>query len=358
MTDPFRARRSIPWTALLGLVVAGLVAAVVWLGRDEYREIARRADEAIGADTVADEKIGPGRLRLPEAERRMADIETAPLAATSAEPSEAVQGMVADLRPLVEARARYLARAGELRALRPALAAAESEYQRAAALFRDDRNVSERAVQAAEGQARVERERVAAAESALQAEAEALVATFGRPLAQMAMNPASSALAPLLDGREVLVILAIPPELEAAAMRSAVAVEPAGGGSRRPARVLSAAPVAAGGLAGASYWFRTAPAGLRAGMRVTAHVPAGGGAREGVTVPDAAIVWHAGRSWVYVAADETDVFERMPVAARERVDGGWFAAGGPAPGTRVVVKGAQLLLSEELEYQIRNENED
>jgi hypothetical protein len=245
-----------------------------------------------------------------------------------------------------------------LRALRPGLAAAESEYQRATALFRDDRNVSERAVQAAEGHARVERERVAAAESALQAAAESLVAAFGPVLSQMAMNPASTALAPLLDGREVLVILAIPPELEAAATRNGVAVEPAGGGARRPARLLSAAPMAAGGLSGASYWFRTGSAGLRAGMRVTAHVSVGGGVREGVTVPDSAIVWHAGRSWVYVAADDPDVLERVPVAARERVAGGWFAAGGPAAGTPVVVKGAQLLLSEELEYQIRNENED
>lgn len=358
MTDPSRARRGLPWAGLVGVVLVALVAAVVWLGRDEYREIARRADEAIGTGTAADEKAGPRRLVLPEAERRMAGIETAALAAARAEPSEVVQGTVADLRPVVEARGRYLAKAAELRALRPALAAAESEYQRALALFRDDRNVSERAVQAAEAQARVERERLAVVETALQSQADLLRAEFGAVLAEMAMNPGSAALAPLLDGREVLVTLAIPPELESAAGRHAVTVEPAGGGARRPARLLSAARAASSGLAGASYWYRTGAAGLRAGMRVTGRVAAGTGARQGVAVPASAVVWHAGRSWVYVAAAGEGVFERVPVSLGDPVEGGWFASGGLEAGRQVVVSGAQLLLSEELEYQIRNENED
>lgn len=347
------------WAALLGLTVVALVAAVVWLGRDEYRDIARRADEALGSGTTADEKIGPRRLRLPEAERRTAGIATAPLAAGRAEPSEPVQGTVADLRPLVEARGRYLAQAAQVRALKPALAAAEAEYQRALALFRDDRNVAERTVQAAEAQARSAREQLAAAEAVLRAQADGLRAEFGPVLAGMAANPASAVLAALLDGREVLLTLFIAPDLEAAATRLPVAVEPAGGGVRRPAQLLSAAPAAAaGGLAGASYWFRTGAAGLRAGMRVVAYVPTAGAPRTGVVVPAAAVVWFAGRAWVYAAAEEPDVFERIPVVLGDAAPGGWFAAGGVEPGRQVVVTGAQLLLSEELEYQIRNENED
>lgn len=359
MTDyPPPFRRGIAWPALLGLLVVALVAAVVWLGRDEYRDIARRADEVMGGATPADEKIGPRRLRLPEAERRMAAIATAPLMAARAEPSEPVQGTVADLRPLVEARGRYLAQVGQVRALKPALAAAEAEYQRALALFRDDRNVAERAVQAAEAQARVAREQLAAAEAVLRAQADGLRAEFGPVLAEMAINPASTALAALLDGREVLVSLAIAPELEATLARHPVSVEPAGGGVRRPARLLSASPAAAGALAGASYWFRTGSAGLRSGMRVVGYVPTGGARLSGVAVPAGAVVWYAGRSWVYAAADEPDVFERVPVVLGEAVPGGWFATGGLESGRQVVVTGAQLLLSEELEYQIRNENED
>ena len=150
---------------------------------------------------------------------------------------------------------------------------------------------------------------------------------------------------------------------EGLAVNAPSSAEPVHRGVSAKARVAgrwgaSAQPRRAGGLAGASYWFRAASPALRSGMRVTGHVGTGGVARAGVSVPEAAIVWHAGRAWVYVSADEPDVFQRVAVTVRERLPGGWFAAGGPGPGTPVVVKGAQLLLSEELEYQIRNENED
>ena len=53
-----------------------------------------------------------------------------------------------------------------------------------------------------------------------------------------------------------------------------------------------------------------------------------------------------------------DRFVRTPVSASRLIAGGWFNAEGLEPGEAVVVTGAQLLLSEELEYRIRNENED
>jgi len=51
-------------------------------------------------------------------------------------------------------------------------------------------------------------------------------------------------------------------------------------------------------------------------------------------------------------------FARHEVSTAQELDGGWFNAGGLNADDEVVVSGAQLLLSEELKYQIRNENED
>jgi len=97
--------------------------------------------------------------------------------------------------------------------------------------------------------------------------------------------------------------------------------------------------------------------GLRAGMRVLARAGLGGAPVAGVIVPAQAVVWHAGKAWAYLKQDE-QTFARHEVSAAEELDGGWFNAGGFQPGDEVVVSGAQLLLSEELKYQIRNENED
>jgi hypothetical protein len=54
-----------------------------------------------------------------------------------------------------------------------------------------------------------------------------------------------------------------------------------------------------------------------------------------------------------------ETFVRRPVdTSQELPGGGWFNAEGFGPAEEVVVRGAQLLLSEELKFQIRNENED
>jgi hypothetical protein len=98
---------------------------------------------------------------------------------------------------------------------------------------------------------------------------------------------------------------------------------------------------------------------MRVGMRVAGRLKLGGKVREGVVVPSAAIVWHAGKAWAYVKDDdEDDVFTRKEVSTALEMPGGWFDTGHFEEGDEVVVSGAQLLLSEELKFQIRNENED
>lgn len=110
---------------------------------------------------------------------------------------------------------------------------------------------------------------------------------------------------------------------------------------------------------GAAYFYRAPAAGLRIGNRVVGHLAGAGGSSAGVIVPERAVVWFAARPWIYVRDGKAaDIFERTSVSATRLVPGGWFNAAGLEPGQEVVVTGAQLLLSEELEFQIRNENED
>jgi hypothetical protein len=112
-------------------------------------------------------------------------------------------------------------------------------------------------------------------------------------------------------------------------------------------------------LPGVTYFYLVGSSGMRVGMRVAGQLKLGGKVREGVIVPSAAIVWHAGKAWAYVKDDEeADLFVRKEVSTALEQPGGWFDAGHFEEGDEVVVSGAQLLLSEELKFQIRNENED
>jgi hypothetical protein len=133
---------------------------------------------------------------------------------------------------------------------------------------------------------------------------------------------------------------------------------------------------------------------------------ADGAPQQGAWVPASAVVWHAGQPWVYVRESDADApapassapagpvskaksakdadddadrpatpvataaspassavatgpgaFQRRAVPHAHRQGDRWFLPGFEEDDP-VVVQGAQVLLSEELKYQIRNENDD
>jgi hypothetical protein len=90
-------------------------------------------------------------------------------------------------------------------------------------------------------------------------------------------------------------------------------------------------------------------------MRVAGQLKLG--EREGVMVPSTAVVWHGGKAWAYVK-EKDDLFVRKEVSTAQELGNGWFDASHFQAGDEIVVSGAQLLLSEEQKFQIRNENED
>jgi biotin carboxyl carrier protein len=90
---------------------------------------------------------------------------------------------------------------------------------------------------------------------------------------------------------------------------------------------------------------------LRPGLAVTAYLPVPGEPRKGVVIPSSAVVQFGGKQWAYVQlSDET--FTRREVDTRYPTEGGWFMTSGFSPADRIVVTGAQVLLSEELKSQI------
>ena len=89
-------------------------------------------------------------------------------------------------------------------------------------------------------------------------------------------------------------------------------------------------------------------------MNVVASLPVGGEVK-GVRIPASAVVWWEGKAWIYRQQQEGE-FERIEIPTGHAVPDGWFVAKGAnglSDADRVVVTGAQLLLSEELRSQIR-----
>ena len=72
----------------------------------------------------------------------------------------------------------------------------------------------------------------------------------------------------------------------------------------------------------------------------------------GVVVPRTAVVYAEGKTWAYVQT-RADTFMRREVHLDHLTQDGWFVTSGLAASERVVVTGAQILLSEELKSQIQ-----
>ncbi len=345
--------------AVMAIAIAGLIWTLVYYARDEWGLGEPAYEEEIQGGSTAGEIDGRAVVRVSAASQAASGIAVREVQAAASEESIEAYGVAVDIQGLLETRGRYLVALGELRARRAALAAAEAEYQRMQLLHRDDRNVSEQALRNSEARFRSESAQLAAAQAALNALGDGLRSAWGEVIAGWVQNPDSRVLRRLLERRDHIVLIAFPLDLPRSAAHAAVSVAPVTARDKlRRARYVSEAPRAEAGLPGQTFFYLVDGADLRAGTRIVARLGAGAPKQSGVLLPREAVVWHAGKSWSYVRRGE-DTFARYPVKATRELGNGWFnPAGDLNPGDEVVVSGAQLLLSEELKFQIRNENED
>jgi hypothetical protein len=104
---------------------------------------------------------------------------------------------------------------------------------------------------------------------------------------------------------------------------------------------------------GQSFVFRLRETrlGLRPGLAVTARIAVPGPRRQGIIIPSTAVVRLAGKSYVYVQTMANE-FVRKEVTLDQPTDDGYLSTRTVEAGDRVVVQGAQLLLSEEFKSQI------
>lgn len=92
-------------------------------------------------------------------------------------------------------------------------------------------------------------------------------------------------------------------------------------------------------------------------MRLSVWIVLSDDVETGVDVPLASVIWYGGQPWVYVQVAD-DLYQRRPVSSYRETDFGWFITDTFKQDDRVVTRGGQLLLSEELRWQIPEEDDD
>ncbi|MEO6183249.1 MAG: hypothetical protein ABIP71_09165, partial [Verrucomicrobiota bacterium] len=133
-----------------------------------------------------------------------------------------------------------------------------------------------------------------------------------------------------------------------------VRIVPLDTGRSVEAEFLDIAPTIASQTQGQGFLFLAKGkknSGLVPGASVTGFISIGE-LLEGVMVPRSAIVRFGGKGWIYLQTD-SQTFLRRELPLDHPMDSCWFVPKEFKAGEKVVVIGAQTLLSEEQKYQIK-----
>ena len=243
--------------------------------------------------------------------------------------------------------------------------AARAAYERARVLNADAKNVSDRVVEEARSKfdsehARLDgaRKTVETIESSLQssgpASATPLVLQSEGTVVELMAHPGESVEAgtPLFRVSRLDRLLAridLPVGENVPSGAATARIVPAGQEHQAiEADRIGAAAMLDQKAPGQAFLFRLRESrfGLRPGLAVTAYIATGPARQAGVTVPTAAVVRLSGKAYVYVQTGDQQ-FTRKEIRTDSPVASGYFIGNQLAPGTRIVIAGAQTLLSEE-----------
>jgi hypothetical protein len=232
----------------------------------------------------------------------------------------------------------------ELASAEAALVASQKEFDRLRTLS-EQQNASDRVLQSAEAAAR--RDKITVESVRLR-----LVTGWGKEIAERA--DLADFIRSLAALESSVVRIDLPAGEMAGKPPANARIAAFGGKAAVPAQLLGPAPNADPQMQGEGFLFLTKSGSVRLvpGLAVGGYLELQREPLTGFTVPDSAVVRQGGSGWIYVQTG-AETFTRRKIPLDHPREDGWFVTQGVTAGDRVVVGGAQELLSEEEKYQIR-----
>ena len=298
---------------------------------------------------------GPATVKLSAAQQKQVGLQTAVLTAESHPEQFRAYGAVLDVARLTDLTNSYANAQAQLQTAQAKLEVARLAFDRARDLVQSAA-MPKKDAEAAEGTFRTDQAALAAAES----QVKTLMATARQewgPVIGKGIVERSPQVVQLIEREQLLIQVTLPPGVSLAVPpRTALAQTP-GRTANTDLLYLSPAPRTDARIQGVSYFFVAAgDSGLLPGMNTTAYVPSGK-SFDGVFVEDTAIVQWQGRAWVYLRAGP-ETFKRHPIRTDQPVSDDDYVVQDIPPGSEIVLRGAQVLLSEEAKSELRGGGDD
>jgi len=348
--------------AILFVTPSAVKRSLVETVDEWFDEYTGAVEEAQGGDDAQDNDglttVGNMTVRIADEMSDYAGVETLQLVATRYISEVKALAKVVDIRPMLVLRARYNQAVSALNVAKVAEETAAQEMKRLKSLAKGTGSVATKNVNYAEASWRETSARLQGLNFDLQAINNETRQTWGDEIASWILSAGSKQWQRLLSRKDSLLLVTLPTDVSLAEEVSFIRVTR--DHSRKTATkayFISPAVAIDQALQGETYFFKTTSEKLRIGMRLDAWMPQNKEPLDGVFIPEQAVVWHAGQPWVYIQID-SNVYQRYSIQAGLDARGTIFMEKGFEAGAEIVIRGAQMLLSEEFKWQILDEDDD
>jgi membrane fusion protein, multidrug efflux system len=341
------------------IVIVVLFWSLIFLGKDEYDQKNTLQEEEVTTQNRSFQTSATTIVKVSKVAQLQSGIQTQPLTLTSKRVTLNTLGNVLNVDALIEERARYLNATSNANLLNILMLNQARDYHRMHLLNQDDKNVSDQAMQLARTNYEQTQVKYKAALLEVESIANTIRTNWGVTIAKEVMQ---AKLSPLFDNllsrNEVLILVTYPNESSITEPFEKVTLRPISTSNVIEASLICESTSTDPTIQGRTYYYHAPAKYLRSGMRLNVEIHPDKQEKQGVIIPQNAIIRYAGLAWVYKKQKEEE-FVRIPVKTDTNEDNGWF---NPLDllheGDEIVINGAQLLLSEEFKYQIKNENQD
>jgi hypothetical protein len=303
------------------------------------------------ASRSRDDGFNAGSVKLSPAQQKQIGLETAVLNVEPHQEQLRAYGAVVDIARITELTNNYANAKAQLQTAQAKLEVAKSAFDRTKNLV-DSAALPKKEAEVAEGTFRTDQATLAAAESQVKTLAATAQQEWGAVLGKGIVERSSDVVR-LIERERFLVQVTLSPGASLAKLPDTALAQAPTRNANIDLQYVSPATRTDPRIQGLSYFF-VAPgdSGLLPGMNTTVYVPSGK-TYEGVFVEDTAIVQWQGRSWVYLRAG-ADTFKRQPISTDQPVSDDDYVVRDIPGGSEVVMRGAQVLLSEEAKSELRD----
>ena len=273
-----------------------------------------------------------------------AGIVSAPLRRISRARQSEAYGRVLSLKGLADLRRSYVLAVARVENAKAKLRVSKVEYKRLKSLYSQNQSSSLKNLQLAESLRSQDQVNLETARTRRRLLAGTALQQWGKVIADR-LSTGDRFYWRLMERRDLLLLVSLPPGEDISPMPREVTIQPPGK-ARLAARYVSASPRTDPQIQGLSYFYTvsTKSGQLRTGMNLAVFVPKGQPV-DGFLIYSRAVVWQNGQPLVFVQSGEGR-FTARPVATNMPVKAGYLVRAGFSASDRVVVTGAQALLSE------------